>query len=214
MLKLYHSPLTRSARILWLLEELGLPYELETVPFAPPGSGFAQPTPFGKIPVLQDDEITICESGAILEYVIERHGGGRLAPRPGSPLRGPYLQWVHFAEATVMPPFGNIARHTLFKPQHERIQAVVDDAGSRVHAALAVVERERRDEPYLLGDEFSGADIMMGYPLQSATCFGLFTPDRYPRLCAYYARLGTRPAFRKAMNFSPDDLRSHVGTRT
>ncbi len=109
-------------------------------------------------------------------------------------------------------PFGDIARHTLFKPEHERIQAVVDDAAARVHAALAVVERELGDKPYLLGEEFSGADIMMGYPLQSATWFGLLT-ERYPRLRAYYGRLGTRPAFRKAMEFTTDDLRSHVGTR-
>ncbi len=211
MLKLYHAPLTRSARILWLLEELGLPYEIETVPFTTPGNGFSQATPFGKLPVLQDDACTICESGAILEYVIERHGRGRLAPPPGSPLRGAYLQWVHFAEATVMPPFGDIARHTLFKPERERIQAVVDDAVLRVQGALAVVERELGDKPYLLGDELSGADIMMGYPLQSATWFGVLT-DRYPRLQAYYTRLATRPAFRRALEFTPDDLRSHVGT--
>jgi glutathione S-transferase len=212
MLKLYHAPLTRSVRILWLLEELALPYEIETVPFTAPANGFSQATPFGKFPVLQDDDCTICESGAILEYLIERHGGGRMAPPPGSPLRGAYLQWVHFAEATVMPPFGDIARHTLFKPERERIQAVVDDAVLREQAALAVVERELGDNQYLLGDEFSGADIMMGYPLQSATWFGVLT-DRYPRLHAYYARLAARPAFRRALEFTPDDLRSHVGTR-
>src|SRR5437879_5582610 len=149
MLKLYHAPLTRSARIVWLLEELGVPYELETVPFMPPASGFAQATPLGKFPVLQDDDCTICESGAILEYVIERYGGGRLAPRPDSPLRGPYLQWIHFAEATAMPPLGDIARHTLFKPEHERLQAVIDDAALRVHAVLAVLERELGDRSYL-----------------------------------------------------------------
>jgi glutathione S-transferase len=212
MLKLYHAPLTRSARIVWLLEELGLPYELATVPFAPPENGFSQATPSGKFPVLQDDDCTISESGAILEYVIERHGCGRLAPRPGSALRGPYLQWVHFAEATAMPPLGEIARHTLFKPAHERIQAVVDDAAERVHALLAVLERELGDKTYLLGDELSGADIMMGYPLQSATWFGLLT-DRYPRVHAYYTRLGARPGFRKGLEFTPDDLRSHVGPR-
>ena len=89
MLRLYHAPRTRSVRVLWLLEELGLPHELVTVPFKAPSSEFfVQETPLGKIPTLEDGDVVLCESGAIVEYILERYGEGRLAPAVGSPLRG------------------------------------------------------------------------------------------------------------------------------
>lgn len=124
MLALYFAPRTRSVRVRWLLEELGLPHELRRVPFAPPTGGFfSQSTPLGKFPVLEDDEVTISESGAIVEYVLERYGGGRLAPRPGSPARGLFLQWLHFAEATAFPPLGTIVWHTLYKQDAQGCRA-------------------------------------------------------------------------------------------
>jgi glutathione S-transferase len=104
MIKLYHAQFTRSIRILWLLEELGIPYKLATVAFKPPRHSFEQDTPTGKFPAIEDDGLVLSESGAILEYLIEKYGKGRLAPAVGSPDRGPYLQWVHFAEATAFPP--------------------------------------------------------------------------------------------------------------
>jgi glutathione S-transferase len=97
MLKLYFAPRTRAIRIRWLLEELRVPHELEHVDFRPQSTPFSQATPFGRIPVLVDGEITIGESGAILEYVLEKYGNGQLAPAVGSAQRGEFLQWVHFA---------------------------------------------------------------------------------------------------------------------
>src|ERR1041384_1272784 len=117
MIKLYHAPFTRSIRVLWLLEELGVPYELERVAFQPPKHPFSQPTPYGKVPAIADGDVEMIESGAIVEYGPERYGKGKLAPAPGSPERGPFLQWLHFAEATALPPVGDIVRHTLFKPE-------------------------------------------------------------------------------------------------
>jgi glutathione S-transferase len=114
MIKLYHAQLTRSIRIIWLLEELGIPYELATVAFKPPRHSFEQNTPSGKFPVIEDGSMVMSESGAILEYLIEKYGNGRLAPAIGSADRGPYLQWLHFAEATAFPPIGDVARHTMF----------------------------------------------------------------------------------------------------
>jgi glutathione S-transferase len=198
MLKLYHAPLTRSVRIVFLLEELGLPYELETVPFVPPTTPFTQQTPAGKFPVLQDDGVTIFESGAILEYVIERYGKGRLAPAPGTPERGAYFQWIHFSEATAFPPLGEIAFNTLFKPEHERVPSVVEDGRRRAGAALAVLEKAIAGKDYLLGRELSGADIMMAYTLLVARMLGVLT-DAYPNLNAYFARLEARPGFQKAV---------------
>ncbi len=95
MIKLYHSPRTRSVRIYWLLEEPGLPYELKTVDFTPEtlkSSEYLQVNPLGKVPSIQDNGLTMFESGAILEYILEKYGKGRLAPAPGAPARGPFLQ--------------------------------------------------------------------------------------------------------------------------
>jgi len=201
MIKLYHAQLTRSVRILWLLEELGLPYELATVQFAPPSpaTGFSQQTPSGKFPSIEDGDLRMFESGAILEYILERYGKGRLAPPPGTPARGPFLQWVHFAEATLFPPLGVIAFNTLFKPEAERIQAAVADARSMAATSLRVLERALDGKDYLLGAEFSGADIMMGYTLMTAQFLGVLT-DEYPNVRAYFARLQARPAFQKALS--------------
>jgi glutathione S-transferase len=198
MIKLYHAPLTRSIRILWLLEELGLPYHLEVVKFTPGRLPFAQATPYGKVPAIEDGDLKMCESGAILEYILERYGEGRLAPRIGTAERGEFLQWVHFAEATLLPPFGDIVRHTIFKPEAERIPAVVEDARGRANASLAVVERALEGKQYLLGREFSGADVMLGVTLLIARRLKVLD-EKMPHLTAYLAKLESRPALQKAL---------------
>jgi glutathione S-transferase len=201
MLKLYHSPRTRSVRIYWLLEELGVPYELETLAFTPEtlkAPAYLNVHPLGKLPAIQDGDLILFESGAILEYILEKYGNGRLAPAPGDPARGAFLQWVHFAEATAMPPLGDIAQHMLFKPEAERIPAVVADAQARVATIVAAIEKTLTGRQYLLGSEFTAADIMMGYSLLLVKWFGLLTPE-YPNVTAYLARLEQRPALRKAL---------------
>jgi glutathione S-transferase len=197
MIKLYHAPRTRSIRVLWLLEELGIPFELETQEYRPPATPFAQKTPFGKFPSLEDGDTVMFESGAIVEYLLECYGEGRLGPRAGEPRRGEFLQWVHFAEATLMPPLIEILRHTVLKPEAERIPAVVDDAKTRAAVTLAVVERALADRDYLLGADFSAADIMMTYGVQWADMLGLLADS--PNLRGYLQRLTSRPALRKAM---------------
>jgi glutathione S-transferase len=197
MIKLYHAPRTRSVRVLWLLEELGIPFELEIQEYRPPVTPFAQKTPFGKFPSLEDGATVMFESGAIIEYLLERYGDGRLGPLPGGPGRGEFLQWLHFAEATLMPPLIEILRHTVLKPEAERIPAVVADAKTRAAVTLAVVERALQDRAFLLGTEFSAADIMMTYGVQWAEMLGMLGES--PNLRAYLQRLTSRPAFRKAM---------------
>jgi glutathione S-transferase len=199
MIKLYHAPLTRSIRIYWLLEELGIPYELSLVKFTPGKLPFAQATPYGKVPAIEDGDVIMIESGAILEYILEKYGQGRLAPAPGAPGRAAFLQWVHFSEATVLPPVGDIVRHTLFKPEPERIPAVVEDARGRLDAIFAVVEKALEGKPYLLGQEFSAADIMMGVTLHIARRLNSLE-DRFANVKAYLGRLESRPAFRKALS--------------
>jgi glutathione S-transferase len=197
-MKLYHAPHTRSVRVIWLLEELGVPYELETMDFVTPKTVFSQKTPAGKFPVLEDEGVTIFESGAIVEYIVERYGEGRLAPPIGSPLRGPYLQWIHFAEATAFPPIGDIVRHSFFKPEEDRIPAVVEDGRERAITTLAVLDRTLTGKQWVLGDEFSAADVMLGYTLHAAKLFGLLE-GRFPELRGYVERLEGRPAFQKAL---------------
>lgn len=201
MIKLYHSPRTRSVRIYWLLEELGVPYELVPIAFAPESlksPEYLKVNPLGKVPAIQDGDLTMFESGAILEYLLEKYGNGRLAPAPGTPARGPFLQWVHFAEATALPPLTDMAQHTMFKPEAERIPAVVVDASARAAAILGVIEQALTGKPYLLGSEFSAADIMLGYSLLLMKWFGLLG-DATPNAAAYLARLEQRPALRKAL---------------
>jgi len=201
MIKLYHSPRTRSVRIYWLLEELGVPYELHTVAFTPEtlkSPEYLEVNPLGKVPSIQDDGLTMFESGAIVEYVLEKYGHGRLAPKPGTPERGRYLQWLHFGEATVLPPLSDIAQHMMFKPEAERIPAVVADASTRAMAVLGVLEQALANKPYICGSDFSAADIMIGYGLLLVKWFGLLG-DRYPNVAKYLARLEQRPALQKAL---------------
>jgi glutathione S-transferase len=199
MIKLYHAQLTRSVRILWLLEELGIPYELATVAFKPPRHSFEQDTPTGKFPVIEDDGLVISESGAILEYLIEKYGKGRLAPPVGSRDRGPYLQWVHFAEATAFPPIGDVARHTMFLPEAERIPQVAADGRVRAKNALDVLERALTGKQYVVGTELSGADVMMGYFLMAARMLGLVGAE-HANVSAYWERLAARPGLQKALS--------------
>ncbi|MEB2285294.1 MAG: hypothetical protein B6D46_12725 [Polyangiaceae bacterium UTPRO1] len=199
MLKLYHAQLTRSVRIVWLLEELGVAYELVAVPFKPPRSSFEQDTPAGKFPTLDDDGMVMFESGAILEYLIEKYGRGRLAPPIGDPERGRYLQWVHFAEATAFPPLGDVARHTMFLPEADRLPQVAADGRMRAKNALDVLERALQDKHYLVGGELSGADIMMGYLVMAARMLGCVGAE-HANIAAYWDRLAARPGFQKALS--------------
>jgi len=199
MIKLYYAPRTRSVRVLWLLEELGLPYELERVDFLPPAKNFfAQRTPLGKLPTIEDGDVVMCESGAIVEYVLERYGDGRLAPPVGSRARAAFLQWVHFAESTAFPPLGILAWLTLYRDDAERHAALVEDARARGAMGLDFLERALGRNTYLIGDDFSAADIMMGFTLIAARLLGVLDA-RHPGLNAYVARLEARPAFQRAL---------------
>jgi glutathione S-transferase len=203
MIALYHSPRTRSLRVLWLLEELGLPYELHTLAFTPDslkGADYLKVNPLGKVPSITDGELTMFESGAIVEYLLERYGNGRLAPKVGTAERGAFLQWVHFAEATCLPPLSDLAQHTIFKPETERIAALVPDAQARIATWLGVLERAAAGKQYLLGDDFTGADVMIGYSLLLTKWFGLLGEPPYANLSAYLARLERRPALQKALS--------------
>jgi len=199
MIKLYHAPRTRSDRIVWLLEELGISYGVERVDFKPqPGRLFAQQTPFGKVPVIEDGNVTMFESGAILEYLLEQHDDGRLAPAIGTPQRAAYLQWLHFAESTAFAPLTAVVWLLRYRDDAADHPDLVADARSRAAIAFAFLENALGEREFLLDSGFSAADIMMGFTLFAARRFEVLD-DRFPRIAAYYARLEARPAFQKAM---------------
>jgi len=137
------------------------------------------------------------ESGAIVEYLVERYGNGRLAPPPGSPRRAQYLQWLHWSEATAMPGLADFFQHSMMRPPEERVARIADEGKARVARWLGVLDAHLAGKTYLVGDEFTAADVMMGYTLQGAKFGGLLEP-RFANVLAYVARLAERPAFQKA----------------
>jgi glutathione S-transferase len=143
--------------------------------------------------------MTMCESGAIVEYLIEKHAQGQLAPAVGEPERGAYLQWIHFAEATTLPPISDVSRHTFLLPEAERLPQVAQDGRKRAINALNVLERALDGKQYLVGDKFSGADIMTGYSVLAARMLGV-AEQAQPNLSAYWERLASRPGLQKALN--------------
>ena len=202
MITIYHVPRTRSARVLWLCEELGLPYDVVPVDFSPEyrkSPEWRRLNPIGKVPAMTDvdadgNRFTMIESGAMVHYLLERYGDGRLQPAPGTPESARFLQWSWFAEASLARPLGDMVHHRLLKPEAERIPAVVEDGRERAEICLDAAEAALEDRDFLLGSELSAADIMMGYSLALAQRMGVLD-ERYPKVLAYLSRLEARPGF-------------------
>ncbi len=213
MIILHHLENSRSQRVLWLLEELGLPYELRryardrTTLQAPPE--LFKVHPLGKSPVITEDGVTVAESGAIVEYLLDRHGAGRLRPAAGTPQRLQFTYWLHFAEGSAMP-------FLLLKLVFDKVRAApvpffirpvvkgVADQVMRSFVApnlqrqLDFMEAEIARQPWFAGSEFSAADVQMSYPVEAAAArAGL--DARYPALNDWLARIHARAAYRRAL---------------
>jgi glutathione S-transferase len=198
-MKIYHAPNTRSVRIVWLFEELGLPYELEKLKLGDPGMRspeYLRVHPMGRVPALQDNDTTIVESGAIVQYVLARHGNGWLAPDVSSPDFPRYLQWLHYAEGMIMPPVNIIVVETILLPPERRNQVNVDRATELLSRMLSAVDAHLMEREFLTGD-FSGADIMTGHACTVARRLGADVSDK-PHVAAYIERLNARPAMQRA----------------
>lgn len=196
MLKIYHAPNTRSVRVIWLCEELGLPYQVTMIDFsakyrATPEWRALSPT--GKVPVMTDGDIKMFESGAMMDYLLERYGNGRLRPSEDPAELAEYLQWHWFAEATLARPLGEIVNHGREFPGDARLPEVVNEMANRATVCLQAVADHVENKQFLVNNEFSAADISMGYSLMLGE---MLTPDRMPKgLEEYWQRLKTRPAF-------------------
>ena len=213
MITVHHLNNSRSQRVLWLLEELGLPYEIKkyqrdaTTMLAPPE--LTRVHPLGKSPVITEGDITVAESGAIIEYLLERHGGGRLVPAAGTPERLRYRYWLHFAEGSAMPPlllkliFGRIATRAMpffVKPIARAISAKVqsDFVDPNLTRQLDFMEAELNQTEWFAGPEFSAADIQMSFPLEAAAQRAGLNASR-PKLMAFLKKIHARPAYKKAL---------------
>ena len=200
MLKLYHAPQSRSLRPRWLLEEIGAPYEVVRVDLA--GGAQKRPeylkiNPNGTVPALVDGDLALFESAAICQYLADKFPERRLAPPSGTPARGLYYQWIHYAMCGLEPPLIAIFMHTMRKPEAERLPAVVTEARGQLTGVLGVLERALAGRDFILGDQFSVPDVMLGSTLGWARMMGIVGGD-LPNVSAYVARLSQRPAFQRA----------------
>jgi glutathione S-transferase len=213
MIIVHHLNNSRSQRILWLLEELGLPYEIrkyardpETM-LAPPELKAVHP--LGKSPVITDGDTVVAESGAIVEYLIERYGNGRFIPAAGTPEKRKYTYFLHFAEGSAMSPllmklvFDRIESGPMpffARPIARTIARRVKDTlvNPNIRSQLDYLESELATRDWFAGNALTGADIQMSFPLEAAAArAGL--GEQYPRLSAFLARIHARPAYARAL---------------
>ena len=196
MLTVHHLNDSRSQRVLWLLEELGTPYEIRhyarnaTTRLAPPELMAVHP--LGKSPVIEDDGLTVIESGAIVDYILRRHGGGRLQPAAGTRDFEVYNQWLHYAEGSGMLPL-------MLRLYTGRLGEAAAPLKPRIDSELAnhlgYVNRSLEGRDYLLGSELTGADIQMSFVGEAARDLRV----QYPAMDAWVRRLQARPAYRRAL---------------
>lgn len=200
MLKLHHAPNSRSGRILWLLEELQLPYELNRMDFHPKALKSDEHRarhPLGRVPVLEDGDVMIYESGAIVEYIIARHTDSALKPTPESPLFPRYLQWFHYCEGMIMPPINTIVVQTVLLPPERRSEEALGQAKRLLTNALTPLNAAMEGYDYVIGD-LSGVDFMIGHASFMSRRLGCM-PEEMSQLHAYVNRLESRPAFMKGI---------------
>jgi len=213
MIVVHHLNNSRSQRVLWLLEELGAEYEIKRYQ-RDPATMLAPPElkavhPLGKSPVITDGDLTIAESGAIMEYLVERYGKGRLVPPAGTPEKIRYTYWLHFAEGSAMLPlvmkliFGRLETAPMpffIKPVAKGIASKVK-AGfiePNIKAQLDYMESELQKTTWFAGGEFTAADIQMSFPVEAANARGGLDRTR-PKLMGFLERIHAMPSYKRAI---------------
>lgn len=213
MLTVHHLENSRSQRILWLLEELGVAYEIEhyarskKTSLAPPE--LLAVHPLGKSPVITDDGVTIAESGLIVEYLIEKYGGGRLMPAIGTPGHLQFRYWLHYAEGTFMPlmvitailnRIETTSMPFFMKPVAKIIahKSRAAYSGPNIRRNLDYLEATLQKSPWFCGAEMSGADIMMSFPIEAAA-MRTSLAENHPALEAFRQRVRELPAYQRAI---------------
>jgi glutathione S-transferase len=206
MLTVHHLGRSQSERIVWLCEELQIPYELKRYDRLPTGAGppeYKALHPQGSAPIITDGPFAMAESGAITDYIIETYGGGRLKPKPSDPGYADYLYWFHFANGTLTPAF--VAVMFQGPPQDPPTPGQLQTT-QRFGAMLGMLETRLGEAPYLGGDDLTAADTMTVFILTTARGFAPISLEAFPNIRAYLQRVGARPAYQSAMRKSEPDM--------
>lgn len=201
MIKLHHCVSARSFRALWLLEEIGLPYTLQMLPFPPRvhARPFLEINPLGTVPALFDGALRLTESAAICQYLATRHSPRALNVEPDEADFGAYLNYLHFGEATLTFPLSLVLRYARFETPDRRLPQVVDDYSKWFLARLRTLELLLSQQPFLCAGRFTAADVSVGYALLVAQHVEL-APRFTPAVAAYWQRLQHRDAYVRAMH--------------
>ncbi|TWB01711.1 glutathione S-transferase family protein [Bradyrhizobium stylosanthis] len=201
MLTVHHLGKSQSERIVWLCEELEIPYELKrytrdaTTMLAPPD--YKALHPIGAAPVITDGDLVLAESGAIVDYIMAKYGNGRLALRPDDADFAQFLYWFHFANGTLQAGMGRLMILNRLKLTDDNPMLVA--TRGRVDRAFDLMDARVRDAEYLAGKTFTTADIMIGFSLTTMRYFQPYDVQRCPNVVRYLARISARPAYRRAM---------------
>lgn len=201
MLTVHHLGKSQSERIVWLCEELEIPYELKRYARDPvtmlAPADYKALHPIGSAPVITDADFVLAESGAIVDYIIARYGNGRLVLGPDGPDFAQFLYWFHFANGTLQAGMARLMILNRLKLADDNPMLLATKA--RVDRALDLVDARVRDAEYLAGSAFTTADIMMGFSLTTMRYFQPYDLSRCPSVIKYLGRIGARPAYRRAM---------------
>ena len=201
MIKLFHAKGSRSVRIIWLFEELGMDYQLDTVERGKPNKAFGEASIFAKIPAIQDGDITLTESVAIIQYILQKYGGGGLQPSVDSDDYAMYLQWLNFGESTLIQPIVEILVNTMFRSEENRHQYSIDSGIQSFKKIVQSLDPVLSQQNYILGSHFSAADIVNGYTLRLANRLQLLDDSEgIENVCDYFRRLEAREAYQKAIS--------------
>lgn len=212
MIIVHHLADSRSQRVLWLLEELGLPYEVKRYE-RDPKTMLAPPElraihPLGKSPVVDDGDIRVAETGAIVDYLLDAHGQGRLKPQPGTAEARRFTYWLHYAEGSAMTPlllklvFSQLPKRApgLMKPVVNAIAAKAQSGfvDPQLKSHVDYWDAELGKSEWFAGDAFTAADIMMSFPVEAGATRAFRREDK-PRLAAFLDRIHARPAYQRAL---------------
>ena len=201
-MKLYYARESRAVRVAWVLEELGLEYDVHK--FSLGDRSMREPAylslhPMGRVPTLEDGKIRLFESGAIVQYILEKYGNGRFVPRSNNSNFASYLQWFHYAEGMIMPPMNTLVVETILLPPERRTEVNVKRASKLLNQMLHAVNENLSDKAYLVGPELTAAEFMTGHAVIMSQRLGIDMQDK-PYLIEYIKRLETRDAFITASN--------------
>ena len=196
MIKIYHAKGTRGLRVMWLCEELNIDYEIQNVDFSKEfrfSEQWLKINPLGKLPSLRDGDILLFESCAMIQYILDKYGGGKLQPSPSTTSYAYFLQWLWFSEATFARPIGEIVNHRREFPDEQEIPEVVQEMQSRIYKCLDALNEALKGKDFILGKDFTAADISLGYSLLIAQ--NRIDKEFPEKVDKYWGNISSRRAF-------------------